>query len=296
MMTSPAAALLKGAPVAKRIKAQVSDVVASLDTPPCLLNVLVGHNEAALSYLGSIDKLAARLGIDSRRVELPADVDTEDLCRAVTEQGADPSVHALMVQFPLPKGLDRARVAACIPPAKDVDGATIESLGAVLAGQRRHTAPATAAAVVELLASEPACDPEGKDVVIIGRSLVVGRPLGVMLGGPGSTANGTPTICHRRSPDVPAKARRADVLVVAAGVRGLVTREWVKPGAVVVDVGTHPIETEDGWTLVGDVDPTVAEVAGWFTPVPGGVGPVTNAVLMRHVAAAAAPTRFESAW
>ena len=213
------------------------------------------------------------------------------------ELGADPDVHGLMIQFPLPRDVDARAVAARVPPAKDVDGLTVESLGAVFAGEPRHTAPATAAACLELLLSDPACDPAGKEVCVIGRSLVVGRPVAAMLAGTGPGGHATVTMCHRGTQDTPAHARAADILVVAAGAKHLVRPDWVKPGAIVVDVGTHAELGEDGkWVLHGDVHPDVAEVAGRLTPVPGGVGPVTNAVLMRHVAAAALPEAFEPAW
>jgi methylenetetrahydrofolate dehydrogenase (NADP+)/methenyltetrahydrofolate cyclohydrolase len=150
--------------------------------------------------------------------------------------------------------------------------------------------------VVELLAAGADTQVAGKHVVVLGRSLVVGRPLAAMLARPGDGGNATVTLCHSRTPDVAAHCRRADVLVVAVGRRHLVTPDWVAPGAVVVDVGTHPVEGPEGWTLTGDVHPDVAAVAGQLTPVPGGVGPVTNAVLMRHVAAACHPDAFAPAW
>jgi methylenetetrahydrofolate dehydrogenase (NADP+) / methenyltetrahydrofolate cyclohydrolase len=201
-----------------------------------------------------------------------------------------------MVQTPLPRGVSLAAVAAAIPPARDVDGLSHASLGAVLAGERRHTAPCTAAAVAELLASDSRLSPEGRDVVVIGRSLVVGRPLAAMLAAPLPGAQATVTLCHTRTTDLSLHTLRADIVVVAAGVRGMLLPAHVRPGAIVVDVGTHPVEREGRSTLAGDADPSVASVAAFLTPVPGGVGPVTNAILMRHVTAAACQGYLPAAW
>jgi len=292
-----AATPIKGAPVAAAVRAQVEAALKERGVRPGLANVVVGEDGASASYLDSIDKLAARLGIESRRVALPEDSSEAAVCAALDQLGADDSVHAILVQFPLPDGLDARRVAASVPPQKDVDGITESSLGSVLAGHRRHTAPCTAAAVVELLASDSRLSPEGRHVVIVGRSLVVGRPLAAMLAAPLPGGQATVTVCHTRTPDLGAHTRRADIVVVAAGVRGLLKPGQVRPDAIVVDVGTHPVPAADGgWTLAGDVDPEVAAVAGWLTPVPGGVGPVTNAVLMRHVTAAALPGYLSPAW
>jgi methylenetetrahydrofolate dehydrogenase (NADP+)/methenyltetrahydrofolate cyclohydrolase len=264
---------------------------------PCLTNVVVGDDPASASYLDSIDKLAAKLGIESRRIALAAGSSEVQDCAAVSQLGADESVHGILVQFPLPDGIDARRVAACVPALKDVDGVTEASLGAVLAGQRRHTAPCTAAAVTELLASDPHLSPEGRHVVVVGRSLVVGRPLAVMLAAPLPGGQATVTLCHTRTPDLAVHTRRADIVVVAAGVRALLKPGQVRQSAIVIDVGTHPVQAANGtWTLAGDVDPEVAGVAGWLTPVPGGVGPVTNAILMRHVTAAAVPGYLPPAW
>lgn len=292
-----AAEPIRGAPLAKTIRAQVAAVIAERRLIPCLVNVVVGDSEASASYLDAIDRTAAKLGIETRRAELPGSSGTAHVVDAVTRLGADRGVHGLMVQFPLPRDVDGRRVAAALPPDKDVDGLTEAALGAVLAGRRRHTAPCTAAAVAELLASDPRLDPAGKDIVIVGRSLVVGRPLAAMLAAPAPGGHATVSLCHTRTRDLPAHTRRADIVVVAAGVAGLLTPDMLRPGAIVVDVGTHPQKAADGsWTLVGDVHPAVARVAALLTPVPGGVGPVTNAVLMRHVTAAAAAGYLPAAW
>ncbi|HEX5009288.1 MAG TPA: bifunctional 5,10-methylenetetrahydrofolate dehydrogenase/5,10-methenyltetrahydrofolate cyclohydrolase [Planctomycetota bacterium] len=290
------AELLKGAPIAARIREQVAAALAQGGVRPCLANVAVGAEGASLAYLDAIDRACAKAGLDSRRSLLPAGARQADVEAAVAALAEDSAVHGLMLQVPLPKGLDAARIAALVPPAKDVDGVARASLGAVLAGERRHVAPCTAAAVAEILASDPRLSPEGREVCVIGRSLVVGRPLAAMLAAPLPGGHATVTLCHTRTREVAAHARRADIVVVAAGVRGLLKPDMVRPGAVVVDVGTHPVDGPGGPTLAGDAEPAVAEVAGFFTPVPGGVGPVTNAVLLRHVTAAAIPGYFPPAW
>jgi len=290
------AVLIKGAPLATAIREQVRAALAANAITPCLVNVVVGNAAASRSYLDAIDAAAGKLGITSRRVELPADADEAAVIAAVAQQGADASVHGLMVQTPLPRGMSLSRVAAAIPPHKDVDGLTLASLGAVLAGERRHTAPCTAAAVAELLASDARLSPEGRDVVVVGRSLVVGRPLAAMLVAPLPGGQATVTLCHTKTPDLAAHTTRAAIVVVAAGVAGMLTPAHVRPGSIVVDVGTHPVERDGRQTLVGDADPSVAGVAGFLTPVPGGVGPVTNAILMRHVTAAALPGYLPAAW
>ncbi|RKY22686.1 MAG: bifunctional 5,10-methylene-tetrahydrofolate dehydrogenase/5,10-methylene-tetrahydrofolate cyclohydrolase [Planctomycetota bacterium] len=290
------AELIRGAPVAKLIRRQVEATVAGASRPPCLLNVVLGQRGDQAAYLSALDRAAARRGMTSRRLELPEDLNQAALCEAVTEAGADPGVDGLMIQLPLPKGLDRQAVTACVPAAKDVDGASWQSMGAVLSGARRHTAPATAAAVVELLSSDERLHPAGRHVVVVGRSLVVGRPLAAMLVSRGLGGDATVTTCHTRTPDLAAETRRADIIVAAAGVKHLLSADMVSPGAIVIDVGTHAIETDDGPGLTGDVHPDVAEVAGFLTPVPGGVGTVTTAILMRHVAAAACPGVMDPAW
>jgi len=289
-----AAELIKGASVAARVREQVAAALGG--SRPCLANLAVAPDGASLAYLDAIDRACARAGLQSRRRLLPAGATRSELLSAVEELAGDSSVHGILLQLPLPKGMDAAEVAAAIPPAKDVDGITRASLGAVLAGERRHVAPCTAAAVVEILASDPRLSPEGREVCIVGRSLVVGRPLAAMLAAPLPGGQATVTLCHTRTKDLAAHTRRADIVVVAAGVRGMLVPGMLRPGAIVIDVGTHPVEGADGPTLAGDADPAVAEVAGFLTPVPGGVGPVTNAILLRHVTAAARPGYLEPAW
>ncbi len=293
---------LRGAPVAKAIKADVRAAIAKAAeqglAAPHLVNVIAGRSAPSLAYLDAIDRTAAKLGVRTSRVELPGDASEAQIVAAIEQAGSSSDVHGLMVQFPLPAGVSRAAVVDAVPLAKDVDGLSAAALGQVFAGRRMHVGPATAAAVVELLMSDERCMPRGKHVVIAGRSLVVGRPLAAMLSaGGGVDADATVTLCHRHTPDLAAHTRIADIVVIATGVRGLLKPEMVKTGATVIDVGIHEVTRADGSVgLVGDVDPAVGEVAGLLTPVPGGVGPVTNAVLMRHVTAAAYPGAVAEAW
>jgi methylenetetrahydrofolate dehydrogenase (NADP+)/methenyltetrahydrofolate cyclohydrolase len=295
-MVEVSAELIRGKLLAARIREQVSTAIATRSVTPVLVNVVVGEEEASASYLGAIDRLAGKLGIDSRRVTLPGNADQESICEAVQTTGKDPGVHGVMVQFPLPRGVNATAVADCVPPAKDVDGISRASLGSVLAAERRHVAPATAAAVCEILASDERLSPEGRHVVVVGRSLVVGRPLAAMLAAPQPGCQATVTLCHTRTADLDEHTRRADIVVIAVGRPGMLRADQIGAGAIVVDVGTNPVERDGKWTLAGDADPAVASVAGFLTPVPGGVGPVTNAVLMRHVTAAALPGYLPEAW
>ncbi len=290
------AEMLRGAPIAGALRKQVLAALEGDGPTPCLANIVVGENPAAGSYLDSLDKAASKRGILTRRIQLDHDVSEEALCESVVEAGRDDGIHGLMIQFPLPAGMDRQRVTDLIPAAKDVDGLTTQSLGSVLAGNRRHTAPATAAAVVEVLSSDERLDPSGRDVTIVGRSLVVGRPLAAMLSAPVSGGQATVDLCHSRTQDLSAHTKRADIVVMAVGRRHMLTPDMVKPGAIVIDVGTHPIERDGKWTLDGDVHPDVAGQAGFMTPVPGGVGIVTTAILMRHVTAAARQACFSPTW
>ncbi|MGQ0552121.1 MAG: bifunctional 5,10-methylenetetrahydrofolate dehydrogenase/5,10-methenyltetrahydrofolate cyclohydrolase [Planctomycetota bacterium] len=294
------AELLRGAPVAAAVRSQIAAALAAsaarFAEPPCLANVVLGEEPASAAYLDAIDRSAAKAGVLTRRVQLSASAGEREILECLAQLGDDRSVHGILLQQPLPRGLDARRVAAALPAEKDVDGAGLAALGSVLAGERCQRAPCTAAAVVELLASDPRFDPAGRDVVIIGRSLVVGRPLAAMLASPGPGGQATVTLCHTRTRDLSAHTLRAEILIVAAGVPALLRPEMVRPGTIVIDVGTHPITGPDGPTLCGDVDPAVAAVAGFLTPVPGGVGPLTNAILLRHVTAAARPGYLPPAW
>jgi methylenetetrahydrofolate dehydrogenase (NADP+) / methenyltetrahydrofolate cyclohydrolase len=264
-----------GTGLATRIAALAGDGVV-----PGLAIVVATDDGSTAWYVRSLVRAADRLGVAARVVELPTDADAATIRAALAEAAADPAVHGVICQTPLPGGLRLADVAVAIPPEMDVDGANPTSLGLLAAGSAAAFAPATAAAVLRILDAE-GIDLVGRRAVVVGRSTVVGKPAALLL----LDRHATVTVCHSRTADLPAVTREADVLVAAVGRAGLVTADFVRPGAVVVDVGTNA--TPDG-DLVGDVDTAgVAEVAGAVTPVPGGVGPVTTALLMEHVVTAA---------
>jgi methylenetetrahydrofolate dehydrogenase (NADP+) / methenyltetrahydrofolate cyclohydrolase len=229
---------------------------------------------------GTIRRTGERVGVDCR-VDTMVSASGPDIARRLAELSADPTVHGVVCQTPLPAGTTLSEVAGSIVAAKDVDGANPTSLGMVAAGVPGSFAPATAAAVLEILRSSGVVL-SGRRAVVVGRSTVVGKPAALLL----LAEHATVTVCHSRTSDLAAVCREADVLVTAVGSPRLIDASYVRPGAVVIDVGTNPTPEGD---LVGDVDAdTVGEVAGALTPVPGGVGPVTTAMLLHHTVQAAA--------
>jgi methylenetetrahydrofolate dehydrogenase (NADP+) / methenyltetrahydrofolate cyclohydrolase len=275
---------LDGRAVASQVQAELAGEVerlAGMGARPGLAAVLVGDDEASHIYVGAKQRAAARWGIDSREVALPADATQGQVLDAVAELNADPTIHGIIVQLPLPDGLNPVQVQEAIDPGKDVDGLHPWNEGRLLRGDPK-LAPCTAVGIVELLRREKV-QVEGSHVVIVGRGLLVGRPLAVLLSAKAPGANATVTLCHTGTRDLAQFTSAADVLVAAAGVPTMITPEMVKPGAAVVDTGNHRVEGR----LVGDVAPKVAEVAGALTPVPGGVGPMTVAMLMANTITAA---------
>jgi methylenetetrahydrofolate dehydrogenase (NADP+) / methenyltetrahydrofolate cyclohydrolase len=245
---------------------------------PTLAVVVPTSDEAALWYVRSIGRAAGRTGVECRVLHLPGPSAAE-LGATLREVSADPSVHGVICQTPLPAGLSLSEVGGDIDPAKDVDGASPVSLGRLAAGLPSF-APATAAAVLEILRREQV-PLTGARAVVVGRSVVVGKPAALLL----LAENATVTVCHSRTTDLAGVCATADVLVAAVGRPGFIGADFVRPGAVVIDVGTNP--TPDGG-LTGDVDAAaVADRASRLTPVPGGVGPVTTMLLLRHVVTAA---------
>jgi len=278
------ARILDGRAAATQIRAELAEEIerlAAAGRRPGLAAVLVGDDEASHIYVGAKQRAAASTGIDSRRVSLPANASQGQVLDAVAELNADPAVHGIIVQLPLPDGLDPVAVQEAIDPAKDVDGLHPWNEGRLLRGDPLF-APCTPAGIVELLRRERVAV-EGSHVVIVGRGLLVGRPLAVLLSAKAAGANATVTICHTGTRKLSGFTREADVLVAAAGRPAMIGPDMVRPGAAVVDVGNHRV---DG-ALVGDVAPEVAEVAGAFTPVPGGVGPMTVAMLLANTVRAA---------
>jgi len=281
------ARILDGKAAAAQIRAELAEEIerlAAAGRRPGLAAVLVGDDEASHIYVGAKQRAAANAGIDSRRVSLPADSSQAQVLDAVAELNADPAVHGIIVQLPLPDGLDPVAVQEAIDPAKDVDGLHPWNEGRLLRGDPAF-APCTPAGIVELLRRERV-PVEGSHVVIVGRGLLVGRPLAVLLSAKAAGANATVTICHTGTRGLSGFTRQADVLVAAAGRPAMIGPDMVRPGATVVDVGNHRV---DG-VLVGDVAPEVAEVAGAYTPVPGGVGPMTVAMLLANTVRAAGGT------
>jgi len=273
--------VIDGRAVAAKVRERVTGEVAELrerGVIPGLATVLVGEDPASRVYVRMKRKACEEVGIASTHHELSGDVPEAELQDLLEGLGADPAVSGILLQLPLPEHLDALQMTALIPPEKDVDGLTPLSAG-LLAHGRDSLVPCTPAGVMELL-HEAGTELEGAQAVVLGRSQLVGKPVAALL----LAANATVTHCHSRTRDLPAVCREADVLIAAVGRPGTVTADMVREGAVVIDVGTN--RTEDG--LVGDVDfGPVAERAGAITPVPGGVGPMTIAMLLSNTAKAA---------
>ncbi len=275
------AIVMDGKALAEIVKASVNDRLAAAGNPPvCLATVLVGGDAPSERYVASKQRMAGAVGMESRHVGLDADAKQDEVEAVVADLAADPTVHGILVQLPLPPGLDSAPVIELIPPEKDVDGLTAASLGRLVQG-RPSLVPCTPRGVMRLLEHHEV-PISGRRAVVIGRSLLVGLPVSLLLATKGTDA--TVTIAHSRTLDLAAVCREADILVSAIGVGRLVTAEFVKPGAAVLDVGIS--RTEEG--IVGDVDAaSVAEVAGWLTPMPGGTGAMTPAMLLDNTLDAA---------
>lgn len=267
---------MDGKTLATEIRADVAREVAELGQVG-LATVLVGDDPASQVYISLKQKAAAEAGIDARDVRLPADAAEEDVLALVNGLNEDDAVDGILVQLPLPGQIDETRVTHAVSPPKDVDGIHPVNAGHLYLGTPLHV-PATPAGCMELL-SAYGVDPAGKEAVVIGRSEIVGRPVSMLL----LQANATVTMCHSKTADLAGEVRRADIIVAAVGVPGIVTPAMVKPGAAVIDVGLT--RTDEG--IRGDVDPAVSEVAGYLTPMPGGTGPMTIALLLRSAVKAA---------
>lgn len=268
---------LTGTPAAAEIYVQVREHAAALDAPPCLAAVSVGAQPDDLAYLRSIAQAAAGCGVAVRPVPLPADCAPEALTDTLRALSTDGAVHGVLLLRPLPEALRAQEILDTLDARKDVDGMTTASLGALVTGAAGF-APCTAEACMELLRAH-GIDPAGRRVTVVGRSLVIGRPAALLL----TRADATVTLCHRKTPDLAARCRDADILLAAAGAPGLITTDFVRPGQIVLDAGATALP--DG-TLRGDVAPDAAAIAV-CTPVPGGIGSVTTALLLRHTVQAA---------
>jgi methylenetetrahydrofolate dehydrogenase (NADP+)/methenyltetrahydrofolate cyclohydrolase len=277
------AVILDGKATAASLRAELAVRVAALAARgrvPGLGTVLVGDDAGSHSYVAGKHRDCAEVGIASIRRELPATATQAEVEAVVAELNADPACTGYIVQLPLPGGLDANRVLGLVDPAKDADGLHPVNLGKLVLGEPAPL-PCTPRGIVELLRRYDV-PIAGAEVTVIGRGITVGRPLGLLL--TRRSENATVTLCHTGTKDLAAHVRRADIVVAAAGVRALVTADMIKPGAVVLDVGTS--RSESG-RLVGDVDPAAADVAGWLAPMPGGVGPMTRAMLLDNVVLAA---------
>ena len=268
---------LTGTPAAAEIYVQVREHAAALDAPPCLAAVSVGAQPDDLAYLRSIAQAAAGCGVAVRPVPLPADCAPDTLTDTLRALSADGAVHGVLLLRPLPEALRAQEMLDTLDARKDVDGMTTATLGALVTGAAGF-APCTAEACMELLRAH-GIDPAGRRVTVVGRSLVIGRPAALLL----TRADATVTLCHRKTPDLAARCRDADILLAAAGAPGLITTDFVRPGQIVLDAGATALP--DG-TLRGDVAPDAAAIAV-CTPVPGGIGSVTTALLLRHTVQAA---------
>ena len=297
------ALILDGTRIAQEIRSEVAAEVkkmAAAGLRPGLAVALVGHNPASEIYVRGKVKACEEVGVYSEKLTPPASSTTEELLDLIEELNRRDEIDGILVQLPLPSHVDSKKVLLAVDPAKDVDGFHPMNVG-FLSTQRRGLVPCTPGGVMEIL-KRSNIPVAGREAVVVGRSDIVGKPAAMLL----TNANATVTICHSKTHDLPGVCRRADILVAAIGRAGMITREFVKPGATVIDVGmnavTDPAEFQrffagnakreetfrkKGSTLIGDVHPEVAEVAGALTPVPGGVGPLTIAMLMFNTVTAA---------
>ena len=298
-----AATILDGNKIAAEIRAEVAAEVkemTAVGVRPGLAVILVGHNPASEIYVRGKVKSCGEVGIYSEQITPPDTISTQELLELVLELNRRDEIDGILVQLPLPAQVDSKKILMAVDPGKDVDGFHPMNVG-FLSTQRPGLVPCTPAGVMEIL-KRSKIPVAGQDAVVVGRSDIVGKPAAMLL----INANATVTVCHSRTRDLPGVCRRADILVAAIGRAGMITRDFVKPGATVIDVGMNKVTERaefdrlfagdakreetfrtKGSTLVGDVDPHVAELAGAITPVPGGVGPLTIAMLMANTVKAA---------
>lgn len=276
-----AAEIIDGKAIAAAVRAEVAERVASAGVTPGFCDILIGDDPASARYVAMKNKAAESIGGRAVERHLPGTASMEDVMKVIEELNADPSIHGVICQLPVPKHLDPFAIACAVDAKKDVDGLHPENLGLLAMGRPRF-APATPWGVVELL-KRSGVRTDGARAVVVGRSNLVGRPLSILLSQ--RDVNATVTMTHTGTKDLSAYTREADIVVSAAGAAGTITGDMLKPGATVIDVGTNP--GPEG-RLVGDCDfASCAEVAGRITPVPGGVGPMTVAMLLSNTARAA---------
>jgi len=286
------AKIISGTEVAKAIREELKTEVTELKEKhavvPGLVTILVGEDPASQSYVSAKNKTAHALGIHSEQITLPADTSEQDLLATVEKYNKDKNIHGILVQLPLPKHINETNVLYAIDPAKDVDGFHPVNVGKMVLGEDCFL-PCTPHGILELL-TRSGVETSGAEVVIIGRSNIVGKPIANLMLQKRKAGNATITLCHTRTKDMAAHCKRADIIIAAVGVPKMVTADMVKDGVVVIDVGVNRIgKTADGKAiLAGDVDfDAVKEKASYITPVPGGVGPMTITMLMKNTVQAA---------
>ena len=277
--------LLDGKQTAAAVQERIADEVARLGGKrPVLTLVQVGEDPASSVYVRTKARVSERCGIESRHLHLAEDVREDELIRTLTDLSDDPGVHGILLQLPLPRHIDQDRAIGSIAPVKDVDGFHPENMGLLASGKPRFV-PCTPLGIRELLLHYD-IEPSGKTAVVLGRSIIVGKPVALLLAMKAEGGNATVTICHSRTPDIAGFASRADIIIAAMGSPCFVTADMVKDGAVVIDVGINRVDdltAKKGYRLVGDVDfDAVSAKASYITPVPGGVGPMTVAMLMSN--------------
>ncbi|MFB6081852.1 MAG: bifunctional methylenetetrahydrofolate dehydrogenase/methenyltetrahydrofolate cyclohydrolase FolD [Halanaeroarchaeum sp.] len=283
--------VIDGTEVAAEIRADLADGIEALreeGVTPTLATVLVGEDPASETYVSMKQRDCEEVGIETRDVRLDADVPAQELYDHLDDLNADEDVDGILVQMPVPDHIDKTRVLRSIDPEKDVDGFHPENVGRLVAGDPRYK-PCTPHGIQKLLDSIDV-DPEGKDAVVVGRSDIVGKPMANLLIQKQQGGNATVTVCHSRTTDLAAKTKQADIVIAAAGVPELVDGSMLSEGVVVIDVGVNRVDadTEKGYELVGDVEfESATEKASAITPVPGGVGPMTRAMLLYNTVAAA---------
>ena len=285
------AELIDGVAIAKKVRAEVAvrtKALAAKVIVPRLTAVLVGDDPASVVYVRNKEKASVEAGMKGATIRLPASAAEAELLALVDKLNADPAVHGILVQMPLPKQIDAQKVILRVSPAKDVDGFHPTNVGKILTGDRGGFAPCTPAGV-QVMLREAGVDTTGKHAVIVGRSNIVGKPMASLLIQAGADA--TVTVAHSKTPDLGWHTKRADIVIAAVGRPGTITGDMVRPGAVVIDVGINRVNdptTKSGYRLVGDVDfASVSAVASKITPVPGGVGPMTIAMLLQNTVRAA---------
>jgi methylenetetrahydrofolate dehydrogenase (NADP+)/methenyltetrahydrofolate cyclohydrolase len=275
------ATLIDGKACAATVESGLVGRIAALGPAPHLAVVIVGDDPASHVYVGAKERACERLGIRSTRIDLPADTPFDDVVATVEALNADSDVNGILVQSPLPDGMDEIAITGLIDPIKDVDGFHAENLGRLVQGDTTGLLPCTPAGVMRML-EWAGVNLSGKNAVVLGRSRIVGMPQALLLAQKGADA--TVTIAHSRTEDIASLCRDADVIIAAVGRPEMVRPDWVKSGSTVIDVGVNRVEdeSEKGYHLSGDVHADVVDVAGAMSPVPGGVGPMTIAMLMEN--------------